>query len=159
MTAKDDLLEAVAEVLARLAEEFAFAEPGSDAGLLPVNALLMDLEQLPAQFLPASLATAFARPRAWIDATLDGSGKFDAVTLGLLHDWHGWVIDCLMSESTGGPAPSLPESLLETSPADAAELPADAEPGLAETGPALVATPTAAPVPASASAPAATERR
>ena len=92
MTAKDDLLEAVAEVLARLAEEFAFAEPGSDAGLLPVNALLMDLEQLPAQFLPASLATAFARPRAWIDATLDGSGKFDAVTLGLLHDWHGWVM-------------------------------------------------------------------
>jgi two-component system chemotaxis sensor kinase CheA len=150
VTAKDDLLEAVAEVLARLAEEFAFAEPGSDAGLLPVNALLMDLEQLPAQFLPASLATAFARPRAWIDATLDGSGKFDAVTLGLLHDWHGWVIDCLMSESTGGPAPSLPESLLETSPADAAELPADAEPVMAE----AASVPAPVPAPAVVSAPA-----
>ncbi len=154
MTAKDDLLEAVAEALARLAEEFAFAEPGSDTGLLPVNALLMDLEQLPAQFLPPSLATAFARPRAWIDATLDGSGKFDAATLGLLHDWHGWVIDSLMSESTGGPAPALPQSLLETSPADAALLPTDAEPVVAESGPAPVATSAAAPVPASAPAPA-----
>ena len=64
MSTHDELLEAVAELLARIAEELAFAEPGSEAGLLPVNALLMDLEQLPGQFLPPAFRDALALPRA-----------------------------------------------------------------------------------------------
>lgn len=113
MSTPDELLEAVAEVLARLAEELAFAEPGSDAGLLPVNALLMDLEQLPGQFLPAELHDALALPRRWIDAALDSSATFDQATLQHLQDWHGWAIDCLMCAASGKSAPPLPPSLAE----------------------------------------------
>ncbi len=107
----DELLEAVAEVLSRLAEELAFAEPGSDTGLLPVNALLMDLEQLPPQFLPEALRDALRLPRRWIDAVLDSTATFDQLTLQRLHDWHGWAIDCLMSAATGAAAPPLPPEL------------------------------------------------
>jgi hypothetical protein len=118
VAAADEILEAVAEVLARLAEELAFAEPGTDTALLPVNALLMDLEQVPAGALPASLVAALALPRAWIDAALDSSGKFDEATLQRLNAWHGWVLDCLMSEAAGLAAPDAPPELAEeTSPA------------------------------------------
>ena len=124
MSTHDELLEAVAEVLARLAEELAFAEPGSDAGLLPVNALLMDLEQLPAQFLPEALREALVLPRRWIDAALDTTATFDQTTLQRLHDWHGWAIDCLMCAATGNTPPALPPSIGEETPAPQDVLPA-----------------------------------
>jgi two-component system chemotaxis sensor kinase CheA len=143
VAAANDILEAVAEVLARLAEELAFAEPGTDTALLPVNALLMDLEQVPAGALPGSLMAALALPRGWIDATLDGSGKFDEATLQRLNAWHGWVLDCLMSEAAGLDAPEAPPELtVETASA--------APPAVA--APAPPPAPLAPPVPAPAAA-------
>jgi two-component system chemotaxis sensor kinase CheA len=155
VAAADEILEAVAEVLARLAEELAFAEPGTDTALLPVNALLMDLEQVPAGALPASLVAALALPRGWIDATLDSSGKFDEATLLRLNAWHGWVLDCLMSEAAGLAAPEAPPELAaEASPATppaAVQVPppasvvAAAAPAVSVVAP--VSAPVAAPVP------------
>ena len=159
VAAADEILEAVAEVLARLAEELAFAEPGTDTALLPVNALLMDLEQVPAGALPASLVAALALPRGWIDATLDSSGKFDEATLLRLNAWHGWVLDCLMSEAAGLAAPEAPPELAaEASPATppaAVQVPPPV-PVVAATAPAAVpvvapvSAPVAAPVPVAA---------
>ena len=161
VAAADEILEAVAEVLARLAEELAFAEPGTDTALLPVNALLMDLEQVPAGALPASLVAALALPRGWIDATLDSSGKFDEATLLRLNAWHGWVLDCLMSEAAGLAAPEAPPELAaEASPATppaAVQVPPPV-PVVAATAPAAVpvvapvSAPVAAPVPVAAPA-------
>ncbi len=148
MAAANDILEAVAEVLARLAEELAFAEPGTDTALLPVNALLMDLEQVPAGALPGSLVAALALPRGWIDATLDGSGKFDEATLQRLNVWHGWVLDCLMSESAGLDAPEAPPELtVETAPATPPAVAAPAPPAPVVAAPAVPA-PSPAPAPA-----------
>jgi two-component system chemotaxis sensor kinase CheA len=154
VAAADEILEAVAEVLARLAEELAFAEPGTDTALLPVNALLMDLEQVPAGALPASLVAALALPRGWIDATLDSSGKFDEATLLRLNAWHGWVLDCLMSEAAGLAAPEAPPELAaEASPATppaAVQVPPPV-PVVAAAAPAAV--PVVAPVSAPVAAP------
>jgi len=153
VAAANDILEAVAEVLARLAEELAFAEPGTDTALLPVNALLMDLEQVPAGALPGSLVAALALPRGWIDATLDGSGKFDEATLQRLNAWHGWVLDCLMSEAAGLDAPEAPPELTtETVPATPPAVAAPAPPAPVVAAP---AAPAPSPVPAPAVVPAA----
>ncbi|MFM7066811.1 MAG: Hpt domain-containing protein, partial [Gammaproteobacteria bacterium] len=111
MAAGDEILEAVAETLGRIAEELAFAEPGTDTGLLPVNALLMDLEHLPPGTLPASLASGLRFARAWVDATLDGSGRFDGATLQHLSLWHGWMTDCAMSEAAGMEPPLPPAAI------------------------------------------------
>ncbi len=155
VAAADEILEAVAEVLARLAEELAFAEPGTDTALLPVNALLMDLEQVPAGALPASLVAALALPRGWIDATLDSSGKFDEATLLRLNAWHGWVLDCLMSEAAGLAAPEAPPELAEetssATPPAAVQVPPPAPVVAAAAAPAVV--PVVAPVSAPVAAP------
>jgi two-component system chemotaxis sensor kinase CheA len=163
VAAADEILEAVAEVLARLAEELAFAEPGTDTALLPVNALLMDLEQVPAGALPASLVAALALPRGWIDATLDSSGKFDEATLLRLNAWHGWVLDCLMSEAAGLAAPEAPPELAEetssATPPAAVQVPppasvvAAAAPAVSVVAPVSAPVPVAAPVAAPAVAP------
>ena len=142
MAAANDILEAVAEVLGRLAEELAFAAPGSDAGLLPVNALLMDLEQVPAGTLPEALLAALVLPRAWIDATLDGTGRFDEATLQRLNEWHGWVVDCLMSEAAGMPLPEAPPALAAVLAADLSAAPSAVPPPAALP----VAAPIAPPV-------------
>ena len=108
---QEQRLEAVADVLARIAEELAFAEPGSPAGLVPLNALLMDLEQIPSRELPAAFVESLALPRRWIDALLDGSAVFDEATLRHIADWHGWSIDFLSSVAVGGTPPALPPAL------------------------------------------------
>lgn len=154
VAAADEILEAVAEVLARLAEELAFAEPGTDTALLPVNALLMDLEQVPAGALPASLVAALALPRGWIDATLDSSGKFDEATLLRLNAWHGWVLDCLMSEAAGLAAPEAPPELAEeTSSATPPAVVQVPPPASVVAAAAPAAVPVAVPVVAPVSAP------
>ena len=155
MTPNDQFLEAVAEVLARLAEELAFAEPGSDNGLLPINALLMDLEQVPVQSLPPSLVEGLRRARGLVDSVLDGLGKFDAATIRRLNDWHGWATDCLLNESSGMPAPPMPASIEEqaesaaiptlTAPPVAPPVTPPVAPPVAQVAP-VVAAPIEAPV-------------
>ena len=142
----NEILEAVAEVLGRLAEELAFAEPGADTGLLPVNALLLDLEQLPAGTLPASLAAGLRLARGWVDATLDGSGRFSAETLRCLDEWHGWMTDCVMNEAANLDPPPLPAGLAGTvEPSTPAVAPLPIEPEPIAAGPAASAPIAAGP--------------
>ena len=65
-----------AEILAQVGEELAFVEEGGDTGLLPINSLVMDFEELPLQGAPAVLASGLAAVRALLDQILDGTGKF-----------------------------------------------------------------------------------
>jgi two-component system, chemotaxis family, sensor kinase CheA len=98
--------EAMAEVLARFSEELAFVASGSSEGLLPLNALLMDLEHLPS--LSAEVAEALGVARRWLDDVLDGDGLFSAPTIQNLHAWTHWFIDHLVAVETGRPAVTLP---------------------------------------------------
>ena len=45
-----------AKILAQVGEELAFVEAGKDTGLLPINSLLMDFEELPRDGAPAVFA-------------------------------------------------------------------------------------------------------
>ena len=62
--------EALAALLERFAEELAFLQPGSPEGLLPVNALLMDLEQVPGVAPGSAPAEALGIARRWVDGLL-----------------------------------------------------------------------------------------
>jgi two-component system, chemotaxis family, sensor kinase CheA len=98
--------EAVAAVLERMSEELAFVSPGSNEGLLPLNALLMDLERLPG--LCGERVAALAIARRWLDAVLDGEGLFSATDIQNLQTWVHWFFDDLIAEETGRPAMALP---------------------------------------------------
>lgn len=111
MSTQEDILETAADVLAHIAEELAFAEPGSAQGLVPLNALIMDLEELPTAALPAAFAEALVLPRRWLDAALDGTATLDAGTLQALGDWHGWAMDVLARVVIGDTPPALPSDL------------------------------------------------
>ncbi len=101
-------LGAVDLLLGQLAEELAFATTGSDAGLLAINAVLMDLEQATAAELPPPLAAGLPRARTLLDRTLDGTGKFNADTLLQLAQWHDWMSAASTAITTRTLLPPLP---------------------------------------------------
>ena len=53
-----------AEFVGQLGEELAFVAPNQDTGLLPINRLLMDLEELPETDVPPALSVGLQVARA-----------------------------------------------------------------------------------------------
>lgn len=79
------------ELVEKISLELVFAEAGKDAGLLPINSLLAQLEDLPlAASGPAPIVEAVQLARKWIDSTLESTATFDAQTLNLLGEWGAW---------------------------------------------------------------------
>ncbi len=100
--------ERAAEILAQMGEELAFVEAGKDTGLLPINSLVMDFEELPRQGVPAVLATGLAAVRALLDRILDGSGKFTDESIRFLNEWHARMSSVLTAWERGGEMPPVP---------------------------------------------------
>ena len=96
------------EILAQVGEELAFVEAGKDTGLLPINSLIMDFEELPREGAPAVLATGLAPVRALLDQILDGSGKFTGESIQFLNEWHSWMGSVLTAWERGGGMPPGP---------------------------------------------------
>jgi two-component system chemotaxis sensor kinase CheA len=101
-------LERAAKILAQVGEELAFVEEGLDTGLLPINSLVMDFEELPSAGAPAVLATGLAAARALLDQILDGRGKFTGESIQCLNDWHSWMSSVLTAWERGGEMPPAP---------------------------------------------------
>ena len=91
-----------AEILAQVGEELAFVEAGKDAGLLPINSLVMDFEGLPHEGAPASFATGLTAIRGLLDQILDGTGKFNDEDIRFLNHWHSWMSSVLTAWERGG---------------------------------------------------------
>jgi two-component system chemotaxis sensor kinase CheA len=104
------------EILAQVGEELAFVEAGKDTGLLPINSLIMDFEELPREGAPAVLATGLAAVRALLDQILDGPGKFTGESIRFLNDWHSWMNAVLTAWERGGEMPPAPQANLGGSP-------------------------------------------
>jgi two-component system chemotaxis sensor kinase CheA len=84
-----------AEILAQVGEELAFVEAGKDTGLLPINSLIMDFEELPRDGAPAVFAPGLAAARALLDQILDGPGIFTGESIPFLNGWHSWMSSVL----------------------------------------------------------------
>jgi len=97
-----------AKILAQLGEELAFVEPGKDTGLLPINSLLMDFEELPRDDAPANLATGLTSARALLDQILDGPGTFNGESIRFLNEWHAWMSSVIAAWERGAAMPAVP---------------------------------------------------
>lgn len=79
------------ELVEKISLELVFAEAGKDSGLLPINSLLAQVEEIPlAGSGPAPIVEAVQLARKWIDAVLETTALFDAETLNRLGEWGAW---------------------------------------------------------------------
>jgi two-component system chemotaxis sensor kinase CheA len=98
-----------AEIVGQLGEELAFVAPNQDIGLLPINRLVMDLEELAETDVPPALSVGLQVARAWLDQTFDGAGKFTEETIRNFNQWHEWIVAVLQAWQTGTTMPAWPE--------------------------------------------------
>ena len=77
------ILSKMAEIMGHVGEELAFVAPDEDAGLLPLNRFVMDLEELVDGDLPHSVYAGVKLARGWLDQILDGSGRFTEDDVGV----------------------------------------------------------------------------
>jgi two-component system, chemotaxis family, sensor kinase CheA len=105
-----------------LAAELVFAQAGKDNGLLPINCLLLSIEEAAADpAVPASLAQGIQSARKCLDDLFEASGTFDSFTIAYLATWVGWLQDSLTAIEAGASLPQLPGS--EEPPLDDAATP------------------------------------
>ncbi|OYY66426.1 MAG: hypothetical protein B7Y51_01565 [Burkholderiales bacterium 28-67-8] len=103
-------LEVAATLISQLAEELAFVVPDQDSGLLAINALCMDLEQLieAEAGAPVALASGVVVLRRWIDEILNGPVRFVRASIDLLGEWHHWASSVLVAIEQGEPPGEMP---------------------------------------------------
>lgn len=103
-------LEVAATLISQLAEELAFVVPDQDSGLLAINALCLDLEQLieAEAGAPVALESGVTVLRRWIDEILDGPVRFNRVSIDLLGGWHHWASSVLVAIEQGEPPGGIP---------------------------------------------------
>ena len=103
-------VDSAVSLISQVAEELAFVVPGQDSGLLAINALAMDLEQLAETAAPTGFVTGVKVLRLWMDAILDGPVSFSAEMIEQLADWHGWMSALLVALDQNVAAPALPSA-------------------------------------------------
>jgi len=121
------------ELLGRLGLELAFVEPGHDTGLLPINGFVMDLEELAQGDAPPGVRSGLGTARRWLDAILDGTGKFTAESIVNLNAWHAWMQLALNAWERGADLPATPGGWAATDARDPAPSDPKASPGRAPT--------------------------
>src|SRR5262245_27514791 len=99
-----------------MGEELAFVAPNKDAGLLPVNRFLMDLEEL-AEHVPQDVAGGLKAARRWLDEILDGSAAFTDKSIRDLNTWHAWLTSAMLAWERGTAIPAWPDKWDESRPA------------------------------------------
>jgi two-component system chemotaxis sensor kinase CheA len=102
-------LSKVTETIGQLGEELAFVSPNQDAGLLPINRFVMDLEELPERELPLSATAGLKVAREWLDQVLDGPGKFTEESIRNFNGWHTWMTSVLLAWERGTTMPAWPD--------------------------------------------------
>ncbi|MEI8041446.1 MAG: chemotaxis protein CheA [Verrucomicrobiota bacterium] len=104
-------LENVCALTDKIALELVFAEPGKDGGLLPINSLLGEIENIyAANPAPEAVQQAIAAARQWVDAAFEAGG-FATDVIKRLGVWACWMRQALTPGLPGQPLPALPEEL------------------------------------------------
>ena len=150
-------LSDIEALLAPLAEELAFISPDSDAGLLAINAIIMDLEGLSSDELPPQVAAAVGAARVCLDTILDGTGRFSDEAVAFFQEWHDWMTEALTAAQTSTPPPAWPVGWVVAAspvPAPLGDVSvADAGAAMAPANVPLLAPVTSAPAPTQVAAP------
>ena len=100
----------------KLATEIVFAEAGKDAGLLPVNCLLGQVEELLGGAAPALLAQEVRTARQWVDGILETTGVFSAPVLKQFNEWITWMQSAVRAIEQKATLPATPGDWEQTAP-------------------------------------------
>jgi two-component system chemotaxis sensor kinase CheA len=93
----------------KIATELVFAEPGKDLGLLPVNSLLGQIEDLAGHEASAGpLVRAIKEARRWVDAIFESTGTFNMLALKRLGQWVEWWQTSISACEAQGTPPPIP---------------------------------------------------
>lgn len=93
----------------KLALELVYAEVGKDTGLLPVNFLLCQIEDVcVAAPPPDEIGAAVAHGRLLLDNIFTTSGKWDKESIRSLGEWTQWMENALGQLSQKQACPALP---------------------------------------------------
>lgn len=123
-----------AQLTAKLAMELVYAEPGKDIGLLPVNYILTQIEELCTATPPsATMQQALAFGRSCVEKIFETTGLFDEKSLKSLGEWANWFEAACEAashdqEPSDPPKSWLAESALMTNGTATASTPAPATP-------------------------------
>jgi two-component system chemotaxis sensor kinase CheA len=100
--------EAFRELTRKLALELMFAEAGKDTGLLPLNSLLSQIEELCQADAPPAIQEAVTRGRQAVDKIFESNALFNEPSLSWLREWNAWIESALEALLRGQPVPNLP---------------------------------------------------
>ncbi|HWC61191.1 MAG TPA: chemotaxis protein CheA [Verrucomicrobiae bacterium] len=121
-------------LLDKIAAELIFAEPGKDAGLLPVNCLLGQIEELVgAQKAPEPLTLAVQQARRWVDNVFETSGTFSGPVLKQFGEWVVWCQAASQAVQNQSPLAALPDRWQAAAPPSSGVSAAVAAPAAAAT--------------------------
>ena len=109
--ARPDVFPQIASLAQQLALELAFAEPGKDAGLLPVNNFVLQMEDLGQKGeIPGVLTQALRTARQWLDRIFETTAAFDQTALTRFSEWASWVEKTCEHCRSGYEPQPLPEA-------------------------------------------------
>ena len=108
-------LAAASELAGKIAVELLFAKPGKNEGLLPVNCLLSQIEELGGVRPTApALDRAVKLARRWVDQIFENTGTFDSESIKRLTQWAQWLQAACAHVLSGHPEPEWPADWFET---------------------------------------------
>lgn len=112
-------LSSLSALIDKVALELVFAEPASDAGLLPINSFINDMDEVAQTVpLPAAALDGIAKARSLIDNIFAGPGQFTREILDQLNaraPWFQSVLAALLAGKTPpefkitGPSAPVPQ--------------------------------------------------
>lgn len=124
-------LAALSQISEKVAVELVYATPGRDDGLLPVNSLLTEMEEIGASApLLSPLPQALALARCLVDAAFE-KAAFDAEIVEQLRVWVNWMQHALtlaLANKALPPLPAASAAAQPAAPATTATPPASASP-------------------------------
>lgn len=115
----------LSELAGKLSMELVYAEPGKDMGLLPINFLLSQIEEICSSVAPPSeIQAAVASMRQTIEGVFETTGLFTETSIKTLGDWANWLESAMEATSSGQGLPPVPaQSAPEQAPAAAPSRP------------------------------------
>src|SRR5438105_5785782 len=86
-----EALTSLSALIDKIALELVFAQPDSDAGLLPINSFISELEETSQNNSTASIRSAISKGRELIDNVFAATGQFTRELLDQLNAWVSWI--------------------------------------------------------------------
>ena len=117
------------KLVEKVALELAFAAPGADTGLLPINSFLLELEEAVTKTPPPEpISVAIRNAREWLDHLIETTVLFDQEVLKKLGEWHDWMSRAIDQWDRRQPLPSLPPAWKVAMPPNATVAPSVSPP-------------------------------